>query len=114
MISVVEHQDITFLHTEPIPPIGFWIALEDATIQNGCLWVARGSHKSGVHRRLLRDSENRDKLTYDRPAAVYPQSSFTPVPVSKGKVISHQRPSHEDISSYSMLYELYGYICTHI
>ncbi|XP_073950994.1 phytanoyl-CoA dioxygenase domain containing 1 [Choristoneura fumiferana] len=85
--EVVEHQDITFLHTEPIPPIGFWIALEDATIQNGCLWVARGSHKSGVHRRLLRDSENREKLSYDRPAAVYPQSSFTPVPVSKGTCI---------------------------
>ncbi|KAI8430619.1 hypothetical protein MSG28_000830 [Choristoneura fumiferana] len=85
--ALVEHQDITFLHTEPIPPIGFWIALEDATIQNGCLWVARGSHKSGVHRRLLRDSENREKLSYDRPAAVYPQSSFTPVPVSKGTCI---------------------------
>jgi phytanoyl-CoA hydroxylase len=23
---------------------GFWIALEDATIDNGCLWVARGGH----------------------------------------------------------------------
>ncbi|XP_063372773.1 phytanoyl-CoA dioxygenase domain-containing protein 1 [Cydia amplana] len=85
--EVVPHQDISYLHTEPIPPIGFWIALEDATIQNGCLWMARGSHKSGVHRRMLRSPEDRNKCVYDKPAPVYPESSFTPVPVTKGTCI---------------------------
>ncbi|XP_059059802.1 phytanoyl-CoA dioxygenase domain-containing protein 1 [Achroia grisella] len=87
--EVIPHQDATYLHTEPIPAIGFWIALEDATIQNGCLWMARGSHKSGVHRRLTRNPNNDDKgaLIYDRPEPVYPESSFTPVPVSKGTCI---------------------------
>jgi hypothetical protein len=25
-----------------------WIALDDATLENGCLWVIPGSHRSGV------------------------------------------------------------------
>ncbi|XP_026331838.1 phytanoyl-CoA dioxygenase domain-containing protein 1 [Hyposmocoma kahamanoa] len=85
--EVVAHQDASYLYTEPIPPVGFWIALEDTTVQNGCLWMARGSHKSGVHRRLIRSPENNQTLIYDKPAAVYPQSSFTAVPVSKGTCI---------------------------
>ncbi|KAF9798926.1 hypothetical protein SFRURICE_019708 [Spodoptera frugiperda] len=84
--EVTAHQDITYLHTSPIPPVGFWIALEDATVQNGCLWIVPGSHKSGVHRRLTRnfDKDSKDKLIYDSPAPFYPQSRFTAVPVSKG------------------------------
>ncbi|XP_063838151.1 phytanoyl-CoA dioxygenase domain-containing protein 1 [Ostrinia nubilalis] len=85
--EVVPHQDATYLFTEPIPPLGFWIAIDDATIQNGCLWMAPGSHKSGVHRRLTRNPDKEPAFIYDRPAAVYPESSFTPVPVSKGTCI---------------------------
>ncbi|KAG2469793.1 PHYD1 protein, partial [Polypterus senegalus] len=40
------HQDATFLHTEPMGKVmGLWIALEDATLDNGCLWFIPGSHK---------------------------------------------------------------------
>lgn len=87
--EVVAHQDATYLYTEPTPPVGFWIALEEATVQNGCLWLSRGSHRSGVHRRLIRnpDEDSDEALIYDKPAAVYPQSSFTPIPVSKGTCI---------------------------
>ncbi len=38
------HQDATFLYTEPNSCIGFWFALEDATIENGCLWAKPGGH----------------------------------------------------------------------
>ncbi|XP_075991043.1 phytanoyl-CoA dioxygenase domain containing 1 [Anticarsia gemmatalis] len=87
--EVIPHQDITYLHTEPIPPIGFWIALEDATIQNSCLWVVRGSHKSGVHRRLVRspDKDGNIIMVYDKPNPIYPESSFLPLPVCKGTCI---------------------------
>ena len=36
------HQDSTFLHTEPLSCVGFWFALEDATIENGCLYAIPG------------------------------------------------------------------------
>eukprot|EP00246_Nothoceros_aenigmaticus_P000292 TRINITY_DN10443_c0_g1_i2.p1 TRINITY_DN10443_c0_g1~~TRINITY_DN10443_c0_g1_i2.p1 ORF type:complete len:220 (+),score=33.86 TRINITY_DN10443_c0_g1_i2:217-876(+) len=43
--EVVPHQDATFLYTDPPSCIGLWIALEDANIENGCLWVLPQSHK---------------------------------------------------------------------
>jgi ectoine hydroxylase-related dioxygenase (phytanoyl-CoA dioxygenase family) len=44
--EVVPHQDNSFLYTEPPTCTGLWLALEDATITNGCLWAFPGSHKS--------------------------------------------------------------------
>ncbi|KAJ3597522.1 hypothetical protein NHX12_001045 [Muraenolepis orangiensis] len=42
-------QDATFLYTEPLGRVmGLWVALEDATVDNGCLWFIPGSQNSGV------------------------------------------------------------------
>lgn len=46
--EVVPHQDNSFLRTEPPSCTGLWLALEDATIVNGCLWAIPGSHKSSL------------------------------------------------------------------
>lgn len=43
--AVPPHQDSTFLYTQKPSAVGFWIALEDATIENGCLSFAPGSHR---------------------------------------------------------------------
>uniref|UniRef100_A0A1B0BB94 Fe2OG dioxygenase domain-containing protein n=1 Tax=Glossina palpalis gambiensis TaxID=67801 RepID=A0A1B0BB94_9MUSC len=87
--EIISHQDSWYLYTEPNSAIGFWIALEDATLQNGCLQFIKGSHKSGVHRRYIRnpDRESKELVIYDRAAPIYPQSTFTPVPVTKGTCI---------------------------
>lgn len=45
-IVVTPHQDGSYLFNEPLQIMGVWIALEDATIENGCLWFIPGSHKS--------------------------------------------------------------------
>lgn len=42
------HQDAAFLYTEPNSCIGFWFALEDTTIENGCLWAKPGGHKTSL------------------------------------------------------------------
>ncbi len=39
------HQDETFIPTPDASLCGVWIALDDATIDNGCLWVQPGSHR---------------------------------------------------------------------
>lgn len=52
--EVVMHQDATFLYTDPITVTGLWIALEDATIDNGCLWAVPGGHRLGLRRRFRR------------------------------------------------------------
>ncbi|KAM0800866.1 hypothetical protein BDR22DRAFT_850899 [Usnea florida] len=52
---VPPHQDSTFLYTDPPSAVGFWIALEDATVENGCLSFARGSHRTApVRSRFVR------------------------------------------------------------
>jgi len=48
--EVVCHQDSTFLYTEPETAVGFWVALEDATLENGCLQVASGGHKGPLRK----------------------------------------------------------------
>ena len=40
--EVTCHQDSTFLYTEPPAIAGLWFALEDATVENGCLWAIPG------------------------------------------------------------------------
>lgn len=49
------HQDSTFLWTEPNSVVGFWVALQDATLENGCLWAQPGGHRGPVRRRFERD-----------------------------------------------------------
>lgn len=44
------HQDATFLATEPMSVTGFWFAIEDATLQNGCLWAAPGGHRTSLRK----------------------------------------------------------------
>ena len=52
---VPSHQDSTFLYTNPPSAVGFWIALEDSTAENGCLSFAKGSHRrTPVRTRLVR------------------------------------------------------------
>src|SRR5436853_3969482 len=52
--EVTCHQDATFLYTEPLRMLGLWFALEDATIENGCLWAIPGGHQLGLKSRFLR------------------------------------------------------------
>ncbi|KAH6840781.1 hypothetical protein B0I37DRAFT_438169 [Chaetomium sp. MPI-CAGE-AT-0009] len=56
--AVPPHQDSTFLYTDPPSAVGFWYALEDATLANGCLSFLPGSHRwAGVERRLGGEGE---------------------------------------------------------
>jgi phytanoyl-CoA hydroxylase len=58
--EVVNHQDATFLYTDPITVTGFWVALQDATLENGCLWALPGGHKTTLRQRF---AVNDDRTT---------------------------------------------------
>ena len=84
--EVVWHQDSTFLYTEPMSATGFWFALEDANLQNGCLWVLPGEHQNGLRQRFRRvDGQLKildlpDALPFDVARAV-------PLEVPKGTLV---------------------------
>lgn len=40
------HQDASYLISRPPDVTGIWIAIEDAGLENGCLWVQPGGHRS--------------------------------------------------------------------
>jgi len=53
---VNSHQDSTFLYTTPKQScLGLWLALDDATLDNGCLWVRPKSHKEATRRHYKRN-----------------------------------------------------------
>jgi phytanoyl-CoA hydroxylase len=52
------HQDSTFFDTTPISVTTFWFALEDATVDNGCLWVEPGGHRGPLRERFLRNGDD--------------------------------------------------------
>jgi len=55
--EVVCHTDSTFLYTEPLSCIGLWFALEDATIENGCMFALPGRHRVPLKSRFLRKAD---------------------------------------------------------
>ena len=55
--EVVCHQDSTYLYTEPESCVGFWFALEDATLENGCMQFIPGAHKSPLRKRNYRRND---------------------------------------------------------
>ena len=51
------HQDATFLVTEPESVVAFWFALEDATLDNGCLWVQPGGQHTPLREQFVRQGD---------------------------------------------------------
>ena len=41
--QVTPHQDGTFLYNDPLKLVGFWFPVDDATLENGCLWYIPGT-----------------------------------------------------------------------
>jgi phytanoyl-CoA hydroxylase len=80
------HHDATFLYTEPLRLVGLWFALEDATIENGCLWAIPGGHKLGLKSRFVRakDGGTRFEVIDTTP---WPEDKVQPLEVKKGTVI---------------------------
>tara|TARA_Y100001970_G_C14146271_1_gene809998 strand:- start:434 stop:1291 length:858 start_codon:yes stop_codon:yes gene_type:complete len=90
--EVVCHQDSTFLYTEPESAVGFWVALEDATIENGCLQVASGGHKGPL--RKIFTKEGGKMIMKELSNEPFP-STDTILEVKKGTlVLLHGRLPH--------------------
>jgi phytanoyl-CoA hydroxylase len=43
------HQDAYYFDFDTKPQIGLWLAISEATLENGCLSVLPGSHKDPIH-----------------------------------------------------------------
>ena len=57
--EVVCHQDSSYIYTEPESCVGFWFALEDATLENGCMQFIPGAHRMPLKKRNYRRPDGR-------------------------------------------------------
>jgi phytanoyl-CoA hydroxylase len=83
--EVTCHQDAAFLHTEPLSVMGLWFALEDATVENGCLHAARGGHKGPLRSRFVRHGMRTETVILD-PMPL-PTSGLVPLEVEAGTLV---------------------------
>lgn len=80
------HQDEIYIPTRDRSLVGAWIAMDDATIANGCLWVIPGSHKTG-YLYPQRTPEDLDEFDGGGESYGFDQSQEVPVEVKAGSVV---------------------------
>jgi len=99
--EVICHQDATFLYTNPITVTGFWFALEDATRENGCLWVVPGGHRQGLKKRFICEGAGRTRFE-QVDASPIDESGAIPLEVPAGTlVVLHGLLPHKSAANIS-------------
>ena len=95
------HQDSTFLWTEPNSCIGFWLALEDATIENGCLQILPKGQHVPIKKMFHKDED--ENVTFEiLDGSPWPDDALEIVEVKAGTlVIFHGNVPHYSASNRS-------------
>lgn len=83
--EVVWHQDASFFYTEPSSVLTYWFALEDATLENGCLWLEPGGQTGPLRERYHRHGDKLTMVALDDTA--WPTDSGTAMPVKAGDLL---------------------------
>lgn len=82
--EVLCHQDSTYLYTEPESCTGFWFALEDATIDNGCMVFIPGAH--ALRSRHFRRADG-TLTTEVLDASPWPDADRLPAEARRGSLV---------------------------
>ncbi|KAF8658248.1 hypothetical protein AX16_002024 [Volvariella volvacea WC 439] len=90
--EVPEHNDSTFLYTDPPSALGFWIALEQCTAENGALSFLPGSHlTTTIEKRFVRlpggGTGFEPVSSKTKPASVPSQGEYVLVPCFAGDLV---------------------------
>lgn len=84
------HQDASFLYAEPTHLAGLWLAMDEATPENGCLEFIPGSHRWPLARRFVRTDntqDGQDLLEWTAPPMEVDEGQFVRVPVNRGDLV---------------------------
>ncbi len=80
------HQDEIYIPTRDRSLTGAWIALDDANVKNGCLWVVPGSHKTG-YLYPQHAHNNEDEFDFAQESYGFDDSQAVAVEVPAGSVV---------------------------
>ena len=81
------HQDEIYIPTRDRSLTGAWIALDDATVENGCLWVIPGSHKHGILWPQHHHEDRRFDCSEETGGFPYTDEDSIPVEVKAGAIV---------------------------
>jgi len=81
------HQDEAHIPTRDRSLTAAWIALDDATVENGCLWVIPGSHRPGVIFPTRPQDDVRFDCTDEAYDFGYREEDAVPVELPGGSVL---------------------------
>jgi phytanoyl-CoA hydroxylase len=81
------HQDEAHIPTRDRSLTAVWIALDDATVENGCLWVIPGSHRSGVLHPVREQNDPRFDCTQEAYDFGYREDDAVPVELPAGAAL---------------------------
>jgi phytanoyl-CoA hydroxylase len=81
------HTDHTFLWTEPVSVVGFWIAIDDATVENGCMWALPGGHRIPARTRSKMNSSRTATVTEVIDPTPYPTEGLVPLEAPRGTLV---------------------------
>ncbi len=81
------HTDHTFLWTEPASVVGFWIAIDDATIENGCMWALPGGHRIPARTRSRMNESRTATVTEVLDPTPYPTEGLVPLEAPRGTLV---------------------------
>jgi len=83
------HQDASFFFTTPQSVITLWFAVEDATLENGCLWVEPAGHLGPLRERFNLHDLQTTMVELDK--SPWPtETSGKPVEVKAGSLVIFQ------------------------
>ena len=83
------HQDGEYWPIRPLATCTIWLALDDATVENGCLMVIPGSHKAGRLRRHHRNDAPDLTLNQEIDLAEYDPATAQPIELKAGQISLH-------------------------
>ena len=81
------HQDEDYIPTRDRSLCGAWIAMDDATTENGCLWIIPGSHKPGVLWDQHWHADRRFDCSHESINFPYADDDAIPVEVKAGTIV---------------------------
>jgi phytanoyl-CoA hydroxylase len=85
--EVACHTDHTYLWTEPRSVIGFWFAIDDATMENGCLWALPGGHRIPVKARSRLNEAGTATVMEVLDPTPYPTAGLVPLEAPRGTLV---------------------------
>ena len=115
--EVVCHQDATYIYTEPESCVGFWFALEDATVDNGCMRFIPGAHKAPLRKRNYRNDRGEiiyeviDDTPFDLDDTVPAEAPAGTLVVFDGRAPHYSGPNLSDKSRHAYTLHVIDQAC---